>query len=180
MVSARAAGNWARQRAWRTVRRYQYVLADVAPLATDQLTDMTCIDGDGKDDYIWLSESGAATVYINVVSVQKNIIFLKNKGPQPDRLSCRASVPETGLGDPLKELLANDPCRVEYHAANSPQIGINPAKWVPLNDGTPVATGYVFTELHTFADFPHVNRDISKEPFFCKMNIARSQVALEA
>ena len=44
------------------------------------------IDGDGRDDYIWLSEAGAATIYINAV-------------------------------------------------------GLNPANWVALNDGKPVATG---------------------------------------
>jgi len=34
----------------------------------DQLTSDVCTDGDGKDDYIWLDESGAATVYLNEVS----------------------------------------------------------------------------------------------------------------
>lgn len=42
----------------------------------DQLTSNVCTDGDGKDDYIWLDENGAATVYMNEVSGHSASVLL--------------------------------------------------------------------------------------------------------
>lgn len=58
---------------------------------TDQLTSDVGTDGDGKDDYIWLDENGAASVYMNEVSGHSASVLLFLS----DRLSLRRSAPWT-------------------------------------------------------------------------------------
>ena len=103
------------------------------------------IDGDGRADYIWLSESGAATVYINYVGkIAPNWVALNNGQPIA-----------TGVGAYRKDVRfadINGDGRADYiwvHPVDGSldlwtnEVGINPANWVKAPDK--IATGVGFS-----------------------------------
>lgn len=118
------------------------------------------IDGDGRADYIWLSESGAATVYINKVGlIPQNWIALNNGNPVASGVGAyRQDIRFTDIdGDGKVDYVWIHPIDGSAHVWIN-VIGVNPANWIPLLPD-PVAAGVGYSgACIKFAYLEHTGR----------------------